>query len=217
MSVTNAIICVYTYDDDLHSSMSWPVYAEQANNFVTIAPVELCPWALQNQNFKLPSQLSTTAILYKLLFCKLSLCLPYGLHIDGRIKVFIRAMLRISSPNARMIFSWPTALVSRVSGPPQAPLCNANRSLFEDSESVRSTVGGLLLLTLFVPRSISDTLWWCWDCGCGCDCWTCCCCWWSVVLAVCTGGKCVWVTDMLADLSWTRSIVTEGWGISVKT
>lgn len=43
-----------------------------------------------------------------LLFCKASDCFPYGLHMAGRIHVFIRFMFFIISENALIILSCPT-------------------------------------------------------------------------------------------------------------
>lgn len=43
-----------------------------------------------------------------LLFCNDSLCLPYGLHIEGRMNCFIRDIFFMSSSKTRTIFSWPT-------------------------------------------------------------------------------------------------------------
>lgn len=60
-----------------------------------------------------------------ILFCSTSLCLPYGLHIDGRMYVLMRAMLRITSPNARMMVS-----------------CSAAGTCFECGESDGSVMSG---------------------------------------------------------------------------
>lgn len=90
-------------------------YAGAARSFSAIVQVVSCPPMLQLVTSNVRAFVDyfyekknhCEVLMFLLLFCRASDCLPYGLHIDGRTQAFILAMFFITSAKARTIFSWP--------------------------------------------------------------------------------------------------------------